>query len=90
MTAYLLGVRSDRTGRALLVFGGCLAADLLLCAALRADPVWWFYTLNMLPAAMRDWSSAAAEFRRNVPDMFRENGPGDGPAGIPPSHRPEL
>lgn len=52
VSAYLLGVRSDRTGRALLVFGGCLAADLLLCAALRADPVWWFYTLTMLPAAM--------------------------------------
>ncbi|GCD47942.1 sensor histidine kinase [Streptomyces paromomycinus] len=52
VSAYLLGARSDRTGRALLVFGGCLAADLLLCAALRADPVWWFYTLAMLPTAM--------------------------------------
>ncbi|MEF3116768.1 sensor histidine kinase [Streptomyces chrestomyceticus] len=52
VSAYLLGARSDRTGRALPVFGGCLAADLLLCAGLRADPVWWFFTLAMLPAAM--------------------------------------
>ncbi|MEV5599636.1 sensor histidine kinase [Streptomyces sp. NPDC052496] len=51
-SAYLLGVRSERTGRALLVFGGALAADLLLCAVLRAGAVWWFYTLTMLPAAM--------------------------------------
>ncbi|WP_404952825.1 sensor histidine kinase [Streptomyces sp. 147326] len=49
---YLLGVRSARTGAALLLFGACTAVDLALCALLGVGPVYWFYTVSMIPSAL--------------------------------------
>ncbi|MFG2987803.1 sensor histidine kinase [Streptomyces sp. NPDC048257] len=50
--AYLLGLRADRTGPALLLFGACTALDLALCAALGVGAVYWFYVLSMVPATL--------------------------------------
>lgn len=50
--AYLLGTGPVTTRRALLTFGGCLAADLALCALLGVSAVWWYWTLAILPLAM--------------------------------------
>ncbi|MFE4308944.1 sensor histidine kinase [Streptomyces sp. NPDC056517] len=51
-TSCLLGVRTAGTRTPLLVLAGCLAAALAVCAVLRAGPVWWFYTLTVLPTAL--------------------------------------
>ncbi|GGY97503.1 sensor histidine kinase [Streptomyces poonensis] len=48
----LLGVRVTAARRPLLLLAGCLAVDLATCAVLRAQAVWWFYALTMLPAAL--------------------------------------
>ncbi|MER5964501.1 histidine kinase [Streptomyces sp. NPDC002057] len=48
----LLGVRAAGARTPLLVLAGCLAAALAVCAVLRAGPVWWFYTLTVLPTAL--------------------------------------
>lgn len=48
----LLGARVVEARRPLLVLAGCAAVDLAVCAALRAQPVWWFYALTVLPAAL--------------------------------------
>ncbi|MEJ8640369.1 histidine kinase [Streptomyces sp. MS1.HAVA.3] len=49
---YLLGIRSARTGPALLLFGVCTAVDLALCAVLGVGPVYWFYAMSMIPMAL--------------------------------------
>ncbi|MFF3839875.1 sensor histidine kinase [Streptomyces sp. NPDC001930] len=51
-TSLLLGVRTAGARTPLLVLAGCLAAALAVCAVLRAGPVWWFYTLTVLPTAL--------------------------------------
>ncbi|WPW28988.1 histidine kinase [Streptomyces atratus] len=48
----LLGARVVAARRPLLVLAGCLAADLVTCAVLRTQAVWWFYALTVLPAAL--------------------------------------
>ncbi|MFE7139631.1 histidine kinase [Streptomyces sp. NPDC057644] len=48
----LLGARVAAARRPLLVLAGCAAVDLATCAVLRAQPVWWFYALTVLPAAL--------------------------------------
>ncbi|NED24646.1 sensor histidine kinase, partial [Streptomyces anulatus] len=48
----LLGARVAGARRPLLVLAGCAALDLATCAVLRAQPVWWFYALTVLPAAL--------------------------------------
>ncbi|MET7869990.1 sensor histidine kinase [Streptomyces cyaneofuscatus] len=48
----LLGARVAEARRPLLVLAGCAAVDLAACAVLRAQPVWWFYALTVLPAAL--------------------------------------
>ncbi|MGB8939040.1 MAG: sensor histidine kinase [Streptomyces sp.] len=48
----LLGARVAAARRPLLVLAGCVAVDLATCAVLRAQPVWWFYALTVLPAAL--------------------------------------
>ncbi|WP_405610004.1 sensor histidine kinase [Streptomyces sp. NBC_01508] len=52
VSAYLLGTGPASTRSALLVFGGCLAVDLGLCAALGVGAVWWYWTLTVLPLAL--------------------------------------
>ncbi|MFD6973239.1 sensor histidine kinase [Streptomyces sp. NPDC059949] len=49
---YLLGIRSARTGPALLLFGACTAVDLALCAVLGVGAVHWFYAMSMIPMAL--------------------------------------
>ncbi len=48
----LLGARVAEARRPLLMLAGCAAVDLATCAVLRAQPVWWFYALTVLPAAL--------------------------------------
>ncbi|WP_282794615.1 histidine kinase [Streptomyces sp. CC224B] len=48
----LLGVRVAQVRGPLLVLAACLATDVTACAALRVPPVWWFYALTVLPAAL--------------------------------------
>ncbi|MFI1224523.1 MULTISPECIES: sensor histidine kinase [unclassified Streptomyces] len=48
----LLGARVTTARGPLLVLAGCAAVDLAACAVLRAQPVWWFYALTVLPAAL--------------------------------------
>ncbi|MER6450087.1 sensor histidine kinase [Streptomyces venezuelae] len=50
--AYLLGLRADRTGPALVLFGACTAIDLALCAVLGVGAVHWFYAMSFIPAAL--------------------------------------
>ncbi|MFD8888965.1 sensor histidine kinase [Streptomyces sp. NPDC059566] len=50
--AYLLGLRADRAGPALVLFGACAALDLALCAVLGVGAVHWFYALSLIPAAL--------------------------------------
>ncbi|WP_234319060.1 sensor histidine kinase [Streptomyces sp. NRRL S-237] len=50
--ACLLGLRSDRTAPALLLFGACAATDLALCAVLGVGAVYWFYAMSFIPAAL--------------------------------------
>ncbi|MEU7019460.1 histidine kinase [Streptomyces sp. NPDC046203] len=48
----LLGARVAAARRPLLLLAGCVAVDLATCAVLRAQPVWWFYAMTVLPAAL--------------------------------------
>ncbi|MFH9269025.1 sensor histidine kinase [Streptomyces sp. NPDC017546] len=48
----LLGSRVAAARGPLLVLAGCAAVNLAACAVLRAHPVWWFYALSVLPAAL--------------------------------------
>ncbi|MGW7364912.1 sensor histidine kinase [Streptomyces sp. NPDC054841] len=48
----LLGARVAAARGPLLVLAGCLAVDLAACAVLRAQAVWWFYALTVLPTAL--------------------------------------
>ncbi|MFG2339834.1 sensor histidine kinase [Streptomyces yangpuensis] len=48
----LLGARVAAAWRPLLVLAGCAAVDLATCAVLRTPPVWWFYAMTVLPAAL--------------------------------------
>ncbi|MFG2713221.1 sensor histidine kinase [Streptomyces goshikiensis] len=48
----VLGARHAAARRPLLVLAGCVAVDLATCAVLRTQPVWWFYALTVLPAAL--------------------------------------
>ncbi|WP_406054423.1 histidine kinase [Streptomyces sp. NBC_01077] len=48
----LLGARVAAARRPLLVLSACLAVDLVTCAVLRTQAVWWFYALTVLPAAL--------------------------------------
>ncbi|WP_237302543.1 sensor histidine kinase [Streptomyces sp. S063] len=48
----LLGARVAAAWRPLLVLVGCAAVDLATCAVLRTPPVWWFYAMTVLPAAL--------------------------------------
>ncbi|MEU5289043.1 histidine kinase [Streptomyces sp. NPDC020755] len=50
--SWLFGARVAAARRPLLVLAGCAAVDLATCAVLRAQPVWWFYALTVLPAAL--------------------------------------
>ncbi|QHY99051.1 Sensor histidine kinase DesK [Streptomyces sp. S4.7] len=52
VSAYLLGTGPTTTRSALPAFGGCLALDLVLCAALGGGAVWWYYTLTAFPLAL--------------------------------------
>ncbi|WP_242574263.1 sensor histidine kinase [Streptomyces sp. NP-1717] len=52
VSAYLLGTGATTTRSALRAFGGCLALDLALCAALGGGAVWWYYTLTAFPLAL--------------------------------------
>ncbi|MEU6954640.1 histidine kinase [Streptomyces sp. NPDC045714] len=48
----LLGSRVAAARCPLLVLAGCAAVNLATCAVLRAQPVWWFYAMSVLPAAL--------------------------------------
>ncbi|MFD3516414.1 sensor histidine kinase [Streptomyces sp. NPDC058657] len=50
--SFVLGARVAAARRPLLVLAGCVAVDLATCAVLRTPPVWWFYALTVLPAAL--------------------------------------
>ncbi|MFJ8255032.1 sensor histidine kinase [Streptomyces sp. NPDC094466] len=67
----LLGARVASARRPLLVLAGCAAVDLATCAVLRAPPVWWFYALSVLPAALLlPW--LAGRHRRGRRQLVRE------------------
>ncbi len=67
----LLGVRVAGARGPLLVFVGCLAVDVATCAVLRVQPVWWFYTLTVLPAALLlPW--LAGRYVRGRRELVRE------------------
>ncbi|MGQ4448306.1 DUF6243 family protein [Streptomyces griseus] len=67
----LLGARVAAARGPLLVLVGCLAADVAACAVLRVPPVWWFYTLTVLPAALLlPW--LAGRHRRGRRELVRE------------------
>lgn len=48
----LLGLRTATTRTPLLVLAAALAVCLAVCAVLRVGPVWWFFALTVLPAAL--------------------------------------
>ncbi|MFF0745547.1 sensor histidine kinase [Streptomyces sp. NPDC004111] len=48
----LFGARVAGARRPLLVLAGCAVSDLAMCAVLRVQPVWWYYALTVLPAAL--------------------------------------
>ncbi|MER7519115.1 histidine kinase [Streptomyces sp. NPDC126499] len=48
----LLGVRVAAARGPLLTLAACVAVDVVVCAVLRVQPVWWFYALSVLPAAL--------------------------------------
>ncbi|MEU8768147.1 histidine kinase [Streptomyces griseus] len=50
--SFLLGSRVAAARSPLLVLAGCSAVNLATCAVLRAPPVWWFYAMSVLPAAL--------------------------------------
>ncbi|MET9952492.1 histidine kinase [Streptomyces sp. NPDC006339] len=67
----LLGARVAAARGPLLVLGTCLAVDLAACAVLRVQPVWWFYALTVLPAALLvPW--LAGRHWRGRRDLVRE------------------
>ncbi|WP_372505159.1 sensor histidine kinase [Streptomyces parvus] len=67
----LLGARVAGARGPLLVFVGCLAVDVATCAVLRVQPVWWFYTLTVLPAALLlPW--LAGRYVRGRRELVRE------------------
>ncbi|MFF5970097.1 sensor histidine kinase [Streptomyces sp. NPDC012769] len=67
----LLGARVAAARGPLTVLGTCLAFDVAVCAALRAQPVWWFYALTVLPAALLvPW--LAGRHWRGRRDLVRE------------------
>ncbi|MEV7911533.1 sensor histidine kinase [Streptomyces griseus] len=67
----LLGARVAAARGPLLVLVGCLAADVATCAVLRVPPVWWFYALTVLPAALLlPW--LAGRHRRGRRELVRE------------------
>ncbi|MEU3075374.1 sensor histidine kinase [Streptomyces laurentii] len=67
----LLGARVAAARRPLLVLSGCLALDLVTCAVLRTQAVWWFYALTVLPAALLlPW--LAGRHRRGRRELVRE------------------
>ncbi|GHA21696.1 two-component sensor histidine kinase [Streptomyces spiroverticillatus] len=47
-----LGTGPTGTRPALVALGGCLAVDLAVCAVLRVDAVYWFYTVSLVPLAL--------------------------------------
>ncbi|MFF8833128.1 sensor histidine kinase [Streptomyces sp. NPDC015131] len=53
---FLLGARAGSRaaagGTPLLALAGCLTLDVALCAVLKAPPVWWFYSITVLPAVL--------------------------------------
>ncbi|WP_106982915.1 MULTISPECIES: sensor histidine kinase [unclassified Streptomyces] len=68
---YLLGLRSDRTAPALLLFGACAATDLALCAVLGVGAVYWFYAMSFIPAVLLlPWP--AGRYRRARPALVHE------------------
>ncbi|GHA92031.1 sensor histidine kinase [Streptomyces termitum] len=50
--SFLLGARVAAARGPLLVLAACLALAVAVCAVLRVQPVWWFYALTVLPAAL--------------------------------------
>ncbi|MFD4025609.1 sensor histidine kinase [Streptomyces sp. NPDC058576] len=67
----LLGARVAAARGPLLVLVGCLAVDVATCAVLRVQPVWWFYALAVLPAALLlPW--LAGRHLRGRHDLVRE------------------
>ncbi|MGW1297011.1 sensor histidine kinase [Streptomyces sp. NPDC002533] len=67
----LLGARVAEARGPLLVLVGCLAVDVAMCAVLRVQPVWWFYTLAVLPAALLlPW--LAGRYVRGRRELVRE------------------
>ncbi|WP_254874961.1 MULTISPECIES: histidine kinase [unclassified Streptomyces] len=67
----LLGARVAGARGPILVFVGCLAVDVATCAVLRVQPVWWFYTLAVLPAALLlPW--LAGRYVRGRRELVRE------------------
>lgn len=67
----LLGARVAGARGPLLVFVGCLVLDVATCAVLRVQPVWWFYTLAVLPAALLlPW--LAGRYVRGRRELVRE------------------
>ncbi|MFF2787141.1 histidine kinase [Streptomyces sp. NPDC058049] len=69
--AYLLGLRVDRTGPALALFGACAVIDLALCALLGVGAVYWFYAMSYIPAALLlPW--LAGRYRQARLDLVHE------------------
>ncbi|OCC10154.1 sensor histidine kinase [Streptomyces sp. PTY087I2] len=69
--SFLLGARVAEARGPLLVLVGCLAVDVAMCAVLRVQPVWWFYTLAVLPAALLlPW--LAGRYVRGRRELVRE------------------
>ncbi|MFI1186507.1 sensor histidine kinase [Streptomyces californicus] len=67
----VLGARVAAARGPLLVLVGCLAVDVAVCAAFRAPPVWWFYTLTVLPGALLlPW--LAGRYARGRRELVRE------------------
>ncbi|WP_239086812.1 sensor histidine kinase [Streptomyces parvus] len=69
--SYLLGARVAEARGPLLMLVGCLTVDVMMCAVLRVQPVWWFYTLAVLPAALLlPW--LAGRYVRGRRELVRE------------------
>ncbi|MGW6584774.1 sensor histidine kinase [Streptomyces globisporus] len=67
----LLGARIAGARGPLLVLVGCLALDVATCAVLGVQPVWWFYTLAVLAAALLlPW--LAGRYVRGRRELVRE------------------
>ncbi|MFF8607105.1 sensor histidine kinase [Streptomyces sp. NPDC015346] len=67
----LLGVRVAAARAPLLVLAVCLAVDVVTCAVLGVQAVWWFYALTVLPAALLlPW--LAGRYWRGRRELVRE------------------